>query len=344
MPIRTAIIGYGRSGSTMHAGALANHPAFTVAAVCDTDAGRRADAAARFGCPTFDDYHRMLAEVPLDLACIITRSDQHCAMTCDALAAGVHVLVTKPWAVNEAEARRMIAAQQAAGRRLFPWLPARWGSDLVRLRALVQSGAIGNVFLVRRCVSSFAMRDDWQTARRYGGGYLLNWGPHIVDQALLLLDSPVAAAYGQLRRVINPGDAEDLFYAVMTLRNGAIVQAEYTVSLEPLPSWIIQGDRGTIIAHGRQLTIRTTTPARPADPTHFAAMQADAAQVTDETVGPEIYGDEHRIYAELAEALLHETPFPVTPADALELTRVLDAVRHASETGQVVTLRAGARV
>ena len=46
-------------------------------------------------------------------------------------------------------------------------------------------------WLVRRVVTSFGTRCDWQTERRYGGGYLLNWGPHIVDPPLLLDGSRV---------------------------------------------------------------------------------------------------------------------------------------------------------
>lgn len=322
----------------MHAGALAANPAFTVAAVCDTSAERLAVAEARFGCRIYTDYRQMFADEQLDLACIITRSDQHAAMACDTLAAGVNILVTKPWALNTAEAERMIAAQQTSGKMLLPWLPARWGSDLTRLRAIVQSGTIGNVFLVRRCVSSFATRNDWQTERQCGGGYLLNWGPHIVDQALMLLGNPVETIYGQLRQVINPGDVEDIFFAVMTLRNGVIVQAEYTVSLEEHPTWIIQGDRGTITARGRDITVQSKQPTRPDDPTQYTDMAGGEAEVTRETVGTDIYGDEHRVYAEIAAALTGQTSFAVTPHDALGLTRVLDAIRTSSEEQRLVCL------
>ena len=107
MKIRTAILGYGRSGSTMHAGAIEENDGFDMVAVCDIDLERQKQAAERFGCKIYDDYHRMLESEQLDLVCVITRSDQHCEMACDCLAAGVNVLVTKPWAVNEAEARRI---------------------------------------------------------------------------------------------------------------------------------------------------------------------------------------------------------------------------------------------
>ena len=338
MPIRTAILGYGRNGSAMHGEALARNDAFQVVAVCDIDPVRLQQAKEKFNCALYDDYRRMLAEEQLDFVVIVTRSSQHCAMTCDALNAGVNVLVTKPWALNEAEARRMIAAGQASGKLLLPWLPSRWGSDTRRLKELIDAGAIGNVFFARHTVCSFGTRGDWQTEKQYGGGYLLNWGPHIVDPPLQVLGSPVRSVYSRMKQVINPGDVEDLFFGLLTLENGALVQVEYTIALENLPTWFIQGDRGTIVVRGQQIKILQNTPARPDDPTKFATMQASETKTTEEEVNPDIYGDEHTIYVEIARALTGKCPYPIAPESALELTRILDAIRIASEEDRGVTL------
>ncbi len=338
MTIRTAILGYGRSGSTMHAGPVEKNPAFEMAAVCDIDPARRDQAAARFRCPVYADYHAMLREARPDLVCVITRTDQHADMACDCLAAGANVLVTKPWAVNAGEAERIIAAARAAGRRLLPWLPARWGCELRRLRQLAADQAIGRVFLIRRTVTSFGTRCDWQTERRFGGGYVLNWGPHIVDPPLLLAGSPVRSVYGRLKQVINPGDAEDMFLALLTLENGSLVQAEYTVATEDMPGWFLQGDRGTISIRGRTLRMVQHAPDRPTDPTQFGTMKADARTVHEEELSGFPYGDEHEVYAEVAAALSDSAPFPVKPEDALELTRILDAIRLSSEADRAVTI------
>lgn len=336
--IRTAILGYGRSGSTMHADSIEGNDAFELTAVCDIDPVRQKQASERFGCTIYDDYQRMLREQELDLVCIVTRTDQHCEMTCDCLAAGVNVLVTKPWAVNAAEAERMIMAARKSGRKLLPWLPRKWASDLRRLKELVSGGAIGKVFMVRHIVSSFGTRQDWQTERRYGGGYLLNWGPHIVYASLLLIDSKPASVFGRMRQTINPGDVEDLFMAVITLADGTIVHAEYTVSTEKLPDWFIQGDRGTIVVRGRNVLIHHAAPPQPADPTNYASMQTADDSVDEEVLEGSLQGDHHEVYRNVAAAIRGESVFPVKHEDALELSRVLDAIRMSSEEDRVVLL------
>ena len=338
MSIRTAILGYGRNGSTMHAGGVANNDAFDMAAVCDIDPEQRAQASERFGCPVYEDYHAMLEREALDLVCIVTRSDQHCRMTCDCLAAGVHVLVTKPWAVNEAEARRMAAAQEASGKLLLPWLPARWGCDFQRLRALVAERVIGRLLIVRRTVCSFGTRCDWQTERRYGGGYLLNWGLHLLDPAILLAGSRPRSVYGRMMKANNPGDGEDLFLALVNLENGTLVHAEYTVAIESLPSWYVQGTRGTIVVYDHDRRVHRSTPAEPGDPTQFSTMAASNDEVIEEHLEGEVYGDTDAVYVAIAQALQGQKAYPVSTAEALALTRLLDAIRVANDENRIVAL------
>ncbi len=339
MTIRTAILGYGRSGSSLHADPIEKLDDFELIAACDIDADRQTQAKERFGCAIHDDYHKMLHDEDLDLVVIVTRSDQHCQMTCDCLDAGVDVLVTKPWAVNVDEARRLVDTAKSTGKRLLPWLPARWSSDLRQLQTIInEDQAIGEVFLIRRAVTSFGTRCDWQTESRYGGGYLLNWGPHIVDPSILLAGSPATSVYGRMKQTINPGDTEDVFLGLITLADGTVVQVEYTVGVEPLPDWYIQGTRGTIVVNGRHVKVGKQIPARPDDPTKFKTMKAEDAETIEFDLDADRYGDQFVIYGEIAQALRGEVPYPVTPEDALQLSRVLDAIRESNKTNQVVIL------
>lgn len=322
----------------MHAGGVENNDSFQMVAVCDIDPQRREQARERFGCTVYEDYHQMLEKEELDLVCVITRSAQHCPMAIDCLEAGVDVLVTKPWAVNAAEGESMIEAEKRTGQRIIPWLPARWGSDLKRLRELAAEGAVGKPFMVRRTVASFGTRNDWQTEKKHGGGYVLNWGPHIVDTAMQLAGSSARTAFARLGKVLNPGDGEDYFFSVLAMENDITVVAEYAVSTEDLPNWVVQGDRGTIVVRGKEITIHSQTPASPSDPTRYSSMKAETEDVRTETLGGVSYGDTDEVYAEIATALTTGAPFPVLPQHALELSRVFDAIKESGETGKAVNL------
>ncbi len=344
MKIRTAILGYGRSGSTLHADPLETlSEDFTVKAVCDIDPDACKKAEERFNCSIYTDYKEMLRQEELDLVVIVTRSNQHCEMTCDCLHAGVNILVTKPWCVNVAEAERMVAAEKASGRKLLPWLPARWGCDLMQLQGLVASGIIGKVFMIRRREFSFAVRHDWQTLKVNGGGYLLNWGPHIIDQAMQLAGEKVVSVYGQLRQIINPGDVEDVVHAILTTEGGTILSCEYSMAANTLPNWVVQGDGGTIFVKETEIEIHKATFPDVKDAVDYG-KQPEIEVIREDVEGDHRitignrYGDSMVVYPEIAAAIRGEADFPVTTASALELTKVFDAVRQSDETNQVVTL------
>ncbi|MFW6309442.1 MAG: Gfo/Idh/MocA family protein [bacterium] len=337
MKIKTAVLGYGRNGSTMHAGAIENSSDFEMTAVCDIDPERRKQAEERFNCNTYHDYKEMLEGEELDLVTVVTYSDLHAQHTCDCLQAGVNVLVTKPWCVNEKEAREMIKERNRSGKLLLPWLPSRWGSTFKRLQELVKKKVIGDIFYLRRGVYSFGTRNDWQTLKERGGGYVLNWGPHIVDPPVQLFGEIVDTVYGQTGLEMNPGDAEDWFMSIITLENGVKIQAEYNIAVKGLPDWFIQGDRGTIIVNKNNITIYQAEIEEADDPTSYNRIVSEP-EVIEEEVGEGIYGDTDEVYREVAAAIKGEREYPVTCDSALYLTRILDAIKISDEKGEVVKL------
>jgi predicted dehydrogenase len=337
---RAAILGYGRNGSTMHAGGLENSSAFEVVAVCDIALERQKQAAERHGCAIYGDDHEMLAAEELDLVVIVTRTDQHCQMAIDCLNAGVNVLVTKPWSVNRDEAQRMVAAAEQAGKQLMCWLPARWGCNYRRIGELLSENAIGEVFLIRHTVQNFATRDDWQTERKYGDGYLLNWGAHVLDPPVQLAGGlgEVASVFGRLLQRVNPGDAEDNLLATITMSSGTVVMGEFSIAVEHLPKWYIQGTGGTILVRGSELTLAQQQLPRPSDPTRYAAMASTDPEVTTETLEGATWGDTDEIYIEVADALAGRKAYPVSMDDAVALPGLFDAVRESAESDTVVHL------
>jgi predicted dehydrogenase len=322
--MRTAIIGYGISGRLSHAYGIKANDAFELTAVCDLSEENRRRAVEENNCRVYTTHKELLEAEDLDLACVITRSDTHAKIACDCLRAGVHVVVTKPWALNTAEALLMMEAAKQSGSTIFPWIPMYWAPEYTCIKDILSKGTIGDVFLIRRHYADFNRRNDWQTEKRFGGGYLLNWGMHIVQPVIGLANSPVKKVFGQLQQTINPGDADDNFLAVMEFNNGIRGIAEYTQSLVTLPSFLVQGTKGSIVAADNTVTVKTKNPGG----TEEAVCQ------TYQLEG-KLFGDEADIYRDIALTLQEGAPFP---SPSLEGTRVLDAVRESSESGQSVEI------
>lgn len=328
-PIRIGILGYGQSGRSAHAlDGIQPNPEYRVTAVCDLAESNRQKAEEDFSCATYADYQQMLARESLDAVSIITRSDTHCEIACAFLQAGVHAVVTKPWALNQEEADRILEAARAGSARVFPWVPMRWSPDFRKIQSLLKEEAIGDVFAIRRYITNFFRRHDWQTELKFGGGYLLNWGMHIVQPVMDLAQSPVTRVYGRFNQVINPGDAEDNFVALLDFENGIQGTAEFTEAVEGLPWFMIQGTRGMIQSDRQTVTLIQVDP------------DTSGEQNRQEfSLEGKMYGDEAEIYKDLASAILENQPFGISPEEAHYGTRILDAIRQSAQSHQAVVLK-----
>ncbi|MEO8484477.1 MAG: Gfo/Idh/MocA family oxidoreductase [Acidobacteriota bacterium] len=114
--LRVVIIGLGEAGATIHLPAFTGLSGVQVVGACDTDSGRRKDAADRWHVPVFDDVAVMLRDTHPDVVAIATPPESHASLCLQAVAAGAHVFCEKPFVCTVAEADVVIAAAATAGR------------------------------------------------------------------------------------------------------------------------------------------------------------------------------------------------------------------------------------
>ena len=133
----------------MHMGDLlrqvVEHPNAEIAGIYDPDRARMQAAVAAFGIPAdrvFTDLNACLA-VPADLAIVCSATAEHARSVAAVAAAGLHVLVEKPFAANVSDARAMMAACRAAKRLLAVNWPLAWYPSHNMAKRLVGQGAIG---------------------------------------------------------------------------------------------------------------------------------------------------------------------------------------------------------
>src|SRR6476660_9626984 len=117
-PFRVAVVGLGNAGHTLHLPALAGMSNAQVVGACDIDAGRRDRAAKTWNVPVYDDFETMLARANPDVAIIGTPPDSHASYCLKSFAAGAHVICEKPFVSSLDEADRVMAAAEAAGKRI----------------------------------------------------------------------------------------------------------------------------------------------------------------------------------------------------------------------------------
>ena len=245
---------------------------FRITAACDLIKDRRAQMAERYECATYERVEDLINDPQVELVDIATRSCDHFAHARIALLAGKDVFLEKPMCATYDEARKLVDIASGEGRRLFIRHNRRFEPAFQHIREIIASGILGDVQEIKLRRVSFHRRDDWQTLKEFGGGQLLNWGPHIIDHSLCFLESPVKSMWSSLARVAAVGDAEDHLKIVFKGENDRVVDMEISGGAAiGEPAYLIWGTRGALRCDEKTITMRYIDPdqelvPRTADP------------------------------------------------------------------------------
>lgn len=181
-PVRVGLIG-SQFITTIHLEALRTVPGAEIVAVTSATEAHVKEFATRHGIPRwFTDYRKMYELPDLDLVVLGLPNDLHCDATVAAAAAGKHVLCEKPLCLNLAEADRMIAACKQAKVKLMYAEELCFTPKYVRLKQLVDEGALGRIHLVKQAEKHDGPHAGWfWDVRRSGGGVVMDMGCHAIE-------------------------------------------------------------------------------------------------------------------------------------------------------------------
>jgi len=121
----------------------------------------------------------------------------------------------------------------------------RFAPDFLNIQEIISSGILGQIYFIRIGSYGFGRRTDWQAVKKYGGGMLNNWGSHILDQVLILLDYKVKEVFSDVRITVSAGDAEDNVKIVIKGENIVADIDIMSCCAYPQADWLIMGKYGT---------------------------------------------------------------------------------------------------
>ena len=342
-PIRIAVVGLGRIGMSVHRKAyLARPDKFTVVAACDLIPERTERYANEFGCTTYESYEEMLKNPDIEVVDIATRSCDHYIHAKMALLAGKSVLLEKPFCETYEQAKELIRlGSQPSGPRLFIRHNRRFEEGFIKINEIINSGILGEVYEIRLARNGYQRRDDWQTIKEFGGGQLLNWGPHIVDHSLQFCGGAYESIFTDIKRVAAVGDAEDHIKIIFKGVNGRIVDMEISGGVaQDVPEYRIYGTRGGLIGEGNKLMLKYLDPeqeladikANPETPSFTAAFgNSEVLSWKEETIELHPKDQTDVIFDYFYDSYRFNKFYPITLHQAAEVVRVLELAKVGTE-------------
>lgn len=341
-PIKVGTVGLGRIGMFGHKDCFKDRPdKFQVVAACDLIPERTDVFAKEFGCRTYQNIEDMIADPEVELVDIATRSCDHYAHAKMALLAGKSVLVEKPFCATYEQAKELVRlGSQPGGPKVFVRHNRRFEEGFLKVNEIINSGILGEVYEIRLARNSYQRRNDWQTIKEFGGGQLLNWGPHVVDHALQFCGGGYTEMFSDIKRVTAVGDAEDHIKIVFKGINGRVVDIEISGGVaQKVPEYMVYGTKGSLIIEGNSLKMKYLDPsveladikADPSTPGTNAAFGNSEKLVWIEEELPTSDQKTEVIWDYVYEAYRNHKPYPITSAQALEVVRVLENAKIGTE-------------
>ena len=325
MTIRVGIAGYGLGGATFHGPVVQAVPGLELAAVA-TSRPERAPAGVR----RYDSAEALVADPELDLVVIVTPNATHFPLAGAALEAGKHVVVDKPFTVTSAEAWTLRDLAARCGRLAIPFHNRRWDGDFLPVKALIESGRLGEVLLYEAQWGRFRLerRPGWKDVSGPGSGLRYDLGSHLIDQALVLFGLPesVAADVEKQRADSAVSDYFDLTFRYGRMR--ARLTAA-TVVAAARPRFAIHGTKGSVGKYGldpQEAALKGgASPDDPGfgedPPQQYGILTPPDGGEERSPTQPGRYVDSYRAVAEASET---GGPPPVDPVDAAEALRIIE--------------------
>lgn len=342
--IRTALSSYGMSSRVFHGPLLEVHPGFKITRILERKANH--SAGRHKGAVLVRNYGEILSDPEIDLVIVNTPDGLHTEMTRQALEAGKHVVVEKPFTLKTSEADELIALAEKQGRLLSVFQNRRWDSDFLTVRDIIEKGKLGRLVDYESRFDRYRnhLKQNWKELD-IDTGTIYNLGAHTIDQALVLFGMPerVFCDSRTLREGANNDDSFDLYLHYQGFK--CHLHSSYLVR-EPAPRFTLHGTHGSFRIWGQD-------PQEPAldagkkpvgaswglDPENqWADIHTDFEGRHLKGKAGIIAGNYSSYYDNLHEALHGKAGLEVTAFQAREVIRVIEAAYESSRHARVVNL------
>lgn len=342
---KMAIVGFGGMAG-WHYNEVQTIEGLEIAGIWDIREERRVYAEEK-GLHVYRSLEDLLADSETDLVLIATPNDVHKPVAIAAMKAGKNVISEKPITLSSRDLQEMMDASERTGRFLTVHQNRRWDEDFLTVKKILEEGKLGELFRVEsRVHGSRGIPGDWRQEKEHGGGMILDWGVHLLDQLLQMFsDVAIQSVYGKETHVTNQL-VDDGFYAEITFENGVTALVEVgTSNFVSLPRWYVLGADGTAVVEDWELhgkIVRATgvnekdvTPViTAAGLTKTMAPRRDDSIFTEEL--PKVTSDVREFYINVMAVLEGREKSRIQLPEVMRVMKLMEAIHKSAETGEII--------
>src|SRR5690606_2993511 len=242
--------GFSIGGKVFHAPFIAGNPSLELYKVTARKPEQQRVLAQKYPMAiAVQSADEIINDPEVDIVVVATSNDVHFSLTTQALEAGKHVVVEKPFTNTTAEADELIALAKKRNRVLTVHHNARFHSDFKTVKKIIQSKRLGPVVNYQARFDRFRnyLREGaWREQDLPGSGIHYDLGAHLIDQALQLFGKP-DTIFADLRKQREHAKAVDDFEFILSYPTRKISLFGQMLAKEPTPRFAIYGLKGSFV-------------------------------------------------------------------------------------------------
>ncbi|KAF9111545.1 hypothetical protein BGX27_004767 [Mortierella sp. AM989] len=257
-PINVGVIGFGMSAQVFHAPLISSTKGLTLAAFVNRS-GPNLTLSSKYPKATvYQSHDQLLKDPSIDLVVITTPNTLHFDLAREALEAGKHVVVEKPFTVTFEQGMLLAKIAKQHSRILSVFHNRRWDADFLTIQKLVktQKTTLGRVVSFESRFDRFRnfSKNGWRETGlvEEGSGVLYDLCSHLLDQALVLFGEPeYVTAHVSNQRQLETSQVDDQFLVHLDYRDGLrCTLGAGMLARIPTPRFRLTGMNGSFVKYG----------------------------------------------------------------------------------------------
>ncbi|MFC4222066.1 Gfo/Idh/MocA family oxidoreductase [Flagellimonas marina] len=333
--IKVGVLSFGLSGSVFHAPFLDQHEGYELVGIVE-----RSSKKAHFAYPKIKSYasiDAMIGDPNIELIVVNTPNSTHHEFVLQALKAGKHVLVEKPFAITSREAKELFALAKQKNLYIMPYQNRRYDSDFLSVKEVLESGKLGDLIEVHFRFDRYRYTIGKSIAKETevpGSGVLYNLGPHLLDGVISLFGIP--STWKKTLGEFRPNTVVDDYAQIhLSYHNG--LQVYLTTSLlvaDPGPAFVLHGTKGSYKKNRSDVQEHQLLNGIKPDDPNYGIEKADQKGIltivgeTGEKTKMEVESKQAsyiNVYNDVHQTIKNGKPFPVTEAQIIKQLEILEA-------------------
>ena len=299
------------------------------------------------GAHSYNSRAELLADERIDLVTVATPNDVHKEIVIDALRAGKNVICEKPVTMSSEDLEEMIAVANETGKMFTVHQNRRYDGDYLKRKNIYENNTLGKIHCFEHRVhGSRGVPSGWRQEKEHGGGMVLDWGVHLLDQMLTLMaDRKMLSVYAECTNITN-FECDDGFKAIIRFEDNVSWQIEVmTNNFIEMPLWYVCGENGTAVikdwkGNGEIVMVedwenRDSVPIKAG-----VGLTKTMAPRTDDSIKhfplPEGKDDWDAYYLDICDALKTGRTPNVTHDQQRKLIKLIEAIFESAEKNETI--------